>query len=746
MQKYLKYLLFVALLISTEINAQTIRGKVTNTDNQPLSGANVVVMGYTNGVYTNIDGEFVLIPTKSLPVKIIASYTGYKADTILVTDFDKITFKLLKSNSLTDVVVYSQKDGIVLSDNSIQKTEQITQTELKKAACCDLAGCFETQASVQPQTTNVITNAKELRILGLSGVYNQILIDGFPLIQGLSFTYGISSLPGSVVDNIYISKGANSVLQGFESISGQINVETKEPDATDKLFVNAYMNSFFEKHLNTNFAVKNSKWSNLTSVHIVQPAERTDKDKDNFLDLPLLKRYMIGNRWKLNNETDSGLNCQIGIRFFNEQRTGGQTTFNANSDKGSNSVYGQTVQINQPELWCKTSYTFNDKHNLVFFASAYKQNQNSFFGTIKYKADQTNVYSNIQYEYYYGDHNIKTGFSFRSLQLKEDIDFTDTVLKRSYGGLYNRNEKIPGWFAENTLHLLQDKVTWITGIRADNHNQYNWRLTPRTMVKYDMNASTIIRANIGLGWRTVNLFSENINLLVSSRDIIFKEFLQPEKALNYGCNIIKKFGTGNPIFSGHFTVDLYRTIFQNQIFPDYDTDPTKAFIQNFTGRSISNGIQAEVLMKLNKIFECKTGYNYLDVYRIINNIKVALPFNPSHKILTTFSYKPLSNKMHIDFNLHWYGRQRLPDTKNNPREFVRADYSKPYTVFSGQFTYKFKNIEVYTGCENIFNFRQLQPIISWQNPFSPYFDTSSVWGPTRGREIYTGIRFIMKSK
>lgn len=741
-----KYIIIVGLLFPFGISAQTILGEVTNDKKEPLIGASVYWLGITIGVSTGNEGEFEISANGISNKKLIVSYVGHLTDTIEITNQTFVEILLLETQTLNEVVVKAQKGGVIISDLKAIKIEQITQTELRKAACCDLAGCFETQTTVQPQTTNVITNSKELRILGLSGVYNQILIDGFPSIQGLSYTYGISSIPGTLVDNIYVSKGANSVLQGYESISGQINVETKEPDKTDRLLLNVYMNNFLEKHLNVNYAFKKGKWSNLTAFHTVQPANRIDRDYDNFLDLPLLSRYVISNKWKYGNEEDLGWNSKIGFRFLNEQRIGGQTLFDAEKEKGSTSVYGQSVNINQPEIWTKTGYRINDKHNIVLFSSSFHQQQNSFFGTVKYNAQQTNFYGNIQYELSDGINKLTTGVSYRHLNLHENIAFTDTFLLRTYAGSYHRLENIPGLFAENTMRFFSNKLTWIAGVRGDHHNQFGFQFTPRTLLKYDITPKTIIRANVGTGWRTVNLFSENIVLLVSSRNIIFEEQLQSEKALNFGVNLTQKFETKDNNLAGYFSADYYRTDFQNQIFPDYDSDPTKAIIKNFTGTSISNGFQAELYLKIYGRFELKTGYNFLDVYREIGETKQLLPFNPIHKVLTTFSYKPLTNKFHFDVNVHWYGKQRLPNTKSNLTEFQRPDFSHPYTIINAQFTYNFKIFEVYGGCENIFDFRQLQPILSWQNPFSPYFDTSSVWGPTRGREIYAGVRFILNKE
>lgn len=736
-----KHLLILGLWLPFMASAQHISGIVSNNNNEPLVGASVYWLGTTIGVATGDQGEFKISTREVTNRKLIASYVGHASDTIEIIHQTFVKFRLIETKTLGEVMVHERKDGVIISNLKPVKTEQITQTELKKSACCDLAGCFETQTTIQPQTTNVITNSKELRMLGLSGVYNQVLIDGLPMIQGLSYTYGISSIPGTLVENIHVSKGANSVVQGFESISGQIYVETKEPDITDRIFFNAYTNSFMEKHFNAHYAFTKGKWSNLTALHSVQPANKIDGDDDNFLDLPLLTRYMIFNKWKYGNDKEWGWNSSIGIRFLNEQRIGGESHFDAERDLGSTSIYGQSVRMKQPEIMTKTGYRMNDKHNIVLLASAFQQHQNSFFGTAGYDARQTNFYGNIQYELNHKNYDVKTGISYRHLSLNEDITFTDTFLQRTYDGQHQRMENIPGVFTESTMRFLDDKLTWIAGIRADHHNEFGVKVTPRTLLKYDIAPKTILRANVGTGWRTVNLFSEHIGLLASSRDIIFTEQLQPEQAINYGINLTQNFETPNDNLQGYFSIDYYKTNFQNQVFPDFDTDPLKAIIRNFRGKSVSNGFQTDLYFNMYRRFELKTGYKYLDVYQVIGEKRRLLPFNIMHKIMTSVSYKPLSGKFHFDMNVHWNGRQRLPDTRSNPVAYQRPDFSQPFTLVNAQGTYNFGNIEIYAGCENIFDFRQHQPIISWQDPFSPYFDTSSVWGPTRGREMYIGLRF-----
>ena len=430
----------------------------------------------------------------------------------------------------------------------------------------------------------------------------------------------------------------------------------------------------------------------------------------------------------------------LGTKIFNEERAGGQWQFDKTKDIGSSLVYGQLVKFTQGEAYLKSAYRWNENERISVSASGVLHEQNSWFGSVHYQAKQKQVYANAQYEKTWRSaHEFKIGLSLRNLNINEQIGFTDTNLRRSYAGNYLKQEFVPGVFVENIFKWRGDLITLITGLRADHHNVFGWKLTPRAMLKIELSEKTSLRASAGTGWRTVNLFSENIGLLVSSRDIVFKEVLNPEQTFNWGLNIMHKIKAKK--IEGFVTVDFYQTRFGNQFYPDYDAVPTKAIISNFSGLSVSNGFQTDLNVKYRKLWEIKLAYNYLDVYRKTNGVKVLLPFNSKHKVLAAVSYIPKTKKWRIDVNAHWFGVQRLPNTDLNPEEYQQAKQSKPYSTFNLQLSKTWKRLDVYMGCENILDYRQLKPIVSWQNPFSPYFDTSFNWGPTRGREFYLGFRY-----
>lgn len=739
--------LFMLLLLSfsSSIQAQVLKGKLfglVDKEKEILPGA--IVQSIATGVraQVNENGVFELPWADISDKRIVASETGFISDTIDVGDITYLSIVLRPDAKSLKGVTIKDTRAAYISNNAI-KTEVINQRELSKAACCDLAGCFGTQASVQPQTTNVLTNAQELRILGLSGVYNQLLVDGLPMISGAAYTYGVSTYPGTIVQNIYVSKGTNSVLQGFESISGQINLETTAPDKTELLYLNAYANSFGEVHLNANIAGtlgKKKKWHSLLAIHSVQPAQKIDGNKDGYLDLPQLTRYMAFNKWKYGNENQKGYSMQLGLRLVKEKRLGGQMAYNDEKDNGSNIVYGQSVNFTQPEVSFKSLYRFSDKHAIALSLSGFIHNQFSWFGITNYSVQQQSAYANLQHEWqWHRTHAIKYGISYRYQRLNEEIYFEYNQLNRTFNGRYQTNLDVPGAFAENTFRWRDEKIVLITGARLDKHQKWGNYFTPRTMLKYALNNRHTFRASVGSGWRQVNLFSEQINLLAGSRDVIFIEPLRPEVAINWGLSHTYRFELDNT--TGTLSADFYSTHFSNQFFPDYDADPTKIFIYNFSGISRSNGLQMEASLVFYKQLEFRAAYNYLDVYRIQNGHKVLLPFNPRNRAMAAVSYRTKDNKWQADMNAHWFDKMRLPNTAANPVEYRRADFSVPYATLNVQATFRWKRLELYSGCENLFNYRQPNPIISAGNPFGPYFDLSSVWGPTRGRELYLGVRW-----
>ena len=716
-----------------------VNGKILDNQLNPLINATVHWINTNSGTTTDQNGEFQIIRNNIKDNRLIVSFIGFKADTFLVNETQNTILKSLEpSNTLNTVQLKENAAGIYIDKSKALKLETITAKELTKAACCDLAGCFETQISVQAKTTNIIMDAKELSLLGLSGVYNQILIDGIPIVTGLNYTYGVSAIPGSLINKIHISQGLASILQGPQSITGQINIELKENTQKETFFLNLYHNSFGSKQANFDYNYKIGKWKSIISIHSTQPAKQHDHNNDTFLDMPQTTKYSLYNKW-LYGDPNEGLYTITTFRYLNEKRVGGQVNFDPELDKGSNLRYGQVIDFKQPELHNKISYKFNQSHAIKLESGFSYHDQESYYGTTYYTANQFNYNINLAHILNWQSHKLTSGLNFNRIKVNENIYFNDNFNK-TYTGI-PKDEQIPGLFIENTFSWNSDNLQLITGLRADHHNKHGLFVTPRSLVKYNCSENSVIRLSAGSGWKTINLFSEHNHLLASNKNIIINNNLNPERAANYGVNLLQAIYMDN--IEMQIILDFYKTIFSNQIYPDYQDNSSEILIDNFQGTSKSNSIQIEIGLEILETFGIKLAYNYLDVFQLQDDeIKVSLPFNSQHHVLNTLSYHPIKKDWHVDINAHWNGEKQLMNIDHLSQEEQELNKSDPYWMINCQITKEIENInlDIYAGCENILNFRQKDPIISWEDPFGENFSISNVWGPTKGREFYLGIR------
>jgi len=745
----MKKILLMALLLLlgvSKVNAQTSPDKTLNgivygandKGKEPLDGAVIKWINTRKGDVTSPDGKFSISAEGISDRRIIVFYVGYKRDTINAEGKNFVEV-VLQNNFSTQQIVVESKVNSSFIENGNAKTEVITQGELKKAACCDLSGMFGSNTTVEVTVSDILTNTKELKMLGLEGAYTQVLLDNMPIMSGLVTKYGVTSIPGTLVNKITISKGSNSVMQGYESISGIMNVLLKDYNTSDAFLFNGYLNSMLEKQINLNTTAKINNWKTLLAFQTVQEAKRLDENGDGFLDAPLTTRYMFFNKWKYGNTDDDFTNVTIGLKYLDEKRIGGQKNFDYNKDLGSNTIYGQTVNIQNGDAYTRISQEIGADLHLKLYAAGSFFNQESYYGVTKYDAKQRNFYTNATIEIPVGLRSyVRLGTSYKYEKINEDIKFLQPENK-TYAGPYEKLESIAGVFSEASLDFKSLKSSVVGGLRLDYHNKYNLITTPRVMLRYQLSKETTIRATAGTGFRIVNLFSEYSNLLASGRNILVPKELNPEKMINYGIDVLQYFDFGK--VSGNINLDFYRTEFSNKIMPDYTVNPLAVTFMNLSDAA-TNVFQIESTFSIFNNVDFKLAYKYIDQYYYHKGMKMQQPFNSKHRVVSSLHYSPKDNNWNANVSLQWFGVQALPSTKDYPVELQRPSESDPYTIVNGQFTKNFKHFEAYVGVENIFDFRQQNPIVDPAQPFSPYFDTSYIWGPTTGRTFYFGFRLL----
>lgn len=740
--KFLKYLLAIPLVLPTLLSAQmVVKGTVNGTFNgkkEPVPGAGVGWIGTKITALTTSDGSFEIVRPQGAFELYAFSY-GFLGDTIRVPlSQQNVVFNLLPSNEkLNEVVVRDNQSATSILSRDVKYTEFITQRELTKAACCNLSESFETNPAIDASFTDAVTGTRQIRLLGLDGPYTTFTRGNVPVLGGLATVLGLQLIPGSWIESIQLTKGSGSVMNGYESMVGQVNYELRSAASKEKAYVQLYANNGGRFEQSATVSHKFSKKLSTTlMLYGRQQALNMDFNDDGFVDNPQGNMWIVHNTWDL--ATIKGWESQSGVKFATSDLTGGQISAMAND-----SIWKAKLKTNRFEFWNKTGYVFKNAPSRSFgLQLAYNyQEQNSDFGMPNaktYSGLENNFYMNFIFQdiIVNTNHQYKAGFSYKNVAIDE------TYLNQ----FYLRREQVPGVFAEYS-YLPNDKTSIVGGIRADNHNLYGLFFTPRLHIRYAPKLHHTFRFNIGKAYRTPNLFADNVGVMASNRvwniqteDNNLPYFgLKQEESINTGVSYTHDFDLDYR--PGIIRAEYFYTAFQNQLVKDWYQEARTMYFYNLEGRSFAHSAQIQLDYEVIQRLELRLAYRYVDAKTAYKNLGlIEQPFVAKHRTFANIAYET-RKAWKFDGTLNYLGKQKLPSTATNQPENQRPDYSKPFATVNFQLSKTFREkLEAHIGIENAFDYKQDMPIVSANNPFSPDFDAAMIYGPVMGRMIYVGIR------
>lgn len=729
----MKYL-FILFLIYLPFHAFTdeIKGRVYSHEQgnkQPLPGVNIYWEGTNQGTASADDGTF-NITQNSGQHMLVFSFVGYKQQVLHVHGTELIEVIMEPNLELEEVTVIKKDRGTYLSVINPIQTESLSGAELHKAACCNLAESFETNPSVDLSYSDAVTGAKQIRLLGLDGTYSLLQVENMPNLRGLATTFGLTYIPGPWMESIQVSKGAASVLNGYDAIAGQINAELKKPDAFEKLFLNTYHNTDgrMEFNGNTNIRLVGDTLATGIFVHANQLTRKNDHNNDGFLDMPLSRMYNIGNRWKYNNH--EGLMLQAGLFYLQEDRLGGQTGVDWDMDPALSNPYGVNIETKRLEAFLKGGFVApNGKTAVAWLSNFSRHETNSFYGLTDYTGDENRFYASAILTKYMGpleEHTLNAGAS-----LLYD-DFNEIL----YTQRIDRTEKVPGIFAEYT-YKPNNRLTLMTGLRADFHNIFGTFLTPRMHFRYQFADHFTIRTSAGKGYRTANVLSENSYLLANARPLLWTNDAMQEEAWNYGFAFIQNYTLLDRDLV--LNLEFFRTDFKTQLVVDRETSADHIILSPLDGKSYANSLQFDVRWQPIERLDLLLAYRINDIKQTIGGELTDKPLSSDYKGLINLNYTTNLKKWMFDYTIQFNGGGRIPQYPGSP---TAANLRfEPYTIMNAQITKYFRYWSIYTGVENLTDYTQANPITGADNPFGNDFDATNIWGPVMGRKIYIGLRF-----
>jgi len=709
-----------------------ITGTVTDAEsNNPLPGAAVVWAGTTDGTVTDVSGKFSIEALEELPAKLVFSYVGFSPDTVEITSSNqKLSLSLSTSVEMQTVEVTEEREAFSMSAASKLNVESINRAVLRKAACCNLSESFETTASVDVVLNDAVTGTKKIQMLGLEGVYVQKLFEGIPFNRGLGNVLGFDQFPGPWINSIQLTKGVGTVLNGYESMSGQINLNFLPPDGNERVYADVFANQQGRYEGNLVWTKPLSeRWSTAFFAGGHFQNQKVDRNDDGFLDMPTREGIKLMNRWKYFGDY---FRSQFMASYAYEDRTSGQRDFNFNDDFGSESVYGFGMEVNQIDLMAKAGILSKKREDrsVGIHTIFSRTDVDSYFGNNPYLGEQTTGRLNVTLQQKfseYSDHSISTGLHFLYDEYSEA--YRDSA--------FGRIERVPGAFAEYTYE--RPRFTLVAGARYDAHNLYGGQFSPRLHLKYNFRPLTTLRTTLGRGFRSANAFGDQLGLLASSRQVRVLDTPQAEESWNTGVSFLHKF----ELFDRQAVIntDYYYTYFENQLVVDRDFSARQLLFYNLDGESTAHSLQADFQMEPLKGLGMKFSYKYQVVETDYLEGKLQKPLIPEHRALVNLGYTSPDGNWYFDVTANYYGVSRLPDTQKNPENLQLDAESENFLLFNTQVTRTFGNFEIYAGSENLGNFIQADAIVDAENPFGDFFDASMIYAPLNGRTFYAGVRY-----
>jgi outer membrane receptor for ferrienterochelin and colicins len=743
-------IIFVFILCALSLSAQTTIKGIVSSENESLPYATVQIVELKKGIAADENGYYIFenVPLGNYTIQF--SYTGFKTSSKKISLENQAEYTLnctlSESNTLDEIVLTGTLKSVSRLETPVP-VEVYTATFFKKNPTANIFEALQNVNGVRPQLNCNICNTGDIHINGLEGPYTMVTIDGMPIVSGLSTVYGLSGIPNSLIERVEIVKGPASSLYGSEAVGGLINIITKSPERAPKFYTDIFTTSWFETNIDIGTKFKLSKKTNsLLGINYFKYDNPIDNNKDNFTDITLQDRISVFN--KISIERNSGKELSFAGRFFYEDRWGGEMQWNK-SFRGGTEVYGESIYTNRYELLGK--YQLPLIENVTTTFSYTNHNQNSVYGDMFFLAKQEIAFAQMTWDKKIKNHDFLLGTAYRYQFYNDNTTAT----------IQPNKSKITSLFVQDEISF-NEKQSLLLGSRYDYNSIHGSIFTPRIAYKYKPTSSDIFRINAGTGFRIVNLFTEEHAALTGSRDVIITENLNPETSYNVNLNYLKKFQFDN----GTQTVlefSSWYTHFDNQILPDYDTNPNQIIYANLNGYSKTYGITANAEFIFPFGLKTMAGITALESKNKRGGIVSSPILTEKFSATWGITYDIPKWFLSIDYTGNLYGPMRLPLLGDlDPR----GEYSPFWSIQNIQFTYKKINrLEIYGGIKNLLNWtpnknnpfliaRANDPfdkevvfdsngnaLTTPNNPYALTFDPSYVYAPNQGIRGFLGVRF-----
>jgi outer membrane receptor for ferrienterochelin and colicins len=750
----------ISFCLATSVFGQTasVSGKVVSRG-EPVPFANIEVLGTTRGVSANGEGYYRIDGLEEGAYQLRVTAVGYEptVQRIQLTDGQVRTVDLTiveGTGALDEVVVTGTLQEVSKLESAVP-VEVYSKTFFKANPTPSVFESLQNVNGVRPQLNCNVCNTGDIHINGLEGPYTMVLIDGMPIVSGLSTVYGLTGIPQSLIERVEIVKGPASTLYGSEAVGGLVNVITKKPSSGPQTAVDVFATGWGE--INTDVGLKyniGDKAQSLLGVNYFNYQNPIDNNNDGFTDLTLQNRISVFNKISFDRKDDRVFS--IAGRYVYEDRWGGEMDWTSEY-RGGEQIYGESIYTSRWEAFGVYQLPVQEKINFQFSANGHQQN--SVYGNTIYNADQYIGFGQLTWYKNAGAHNLLVGAAYR-------YTYYDDNTPATFSSEEDENAPsvihLPGVFVQDEISLNTTNKL-LLGARYDFNSLHGAILTPRINYKWSTpNKRNVLRISAGNGYRVANVFTEDHAALTGARDVVFDGELDPETSWNANVNFGKQIYSSSGTFIG-LDASAFYTYFTNRILPDYETDPNKIIYSNLEGSSVSQGVSLNLDIAWASGLKLLAGVTLMDVSVEENGERFRQLLTESVQGVWSAGYTFTGIGLTIDYTGNVYGPMRLPLLGELDD---RPEYSPWFSIQNIQLTKTLgKQWELYGGVKNLLDFTPAANSIA--RPFDPFdenvvfgndgqvvptpdnpnaltFDPSYVYAANQGIRGFLGFRYVLQ--
>lgn len=655
--------------------------------------------------------------------------------------------------------------------DDLVKTESISEKAIERSGATNINEALDKNPGMAVQVECSICNVRNVLLNNLPGRYTTLMIDGVPIFSSVSSAYGLDSVSVYGLERIDVARGAGASLIAPEALSGTVNIVTKRPTQNENR-VRSQLGQYGSRQADA-YLAKTLQGGALTATLNYNTHDSVDADGDGVSEYTGYERQLGGLGFFVDDL--GGFKVKGRLDVVNEKRGGGalgtdygaiQASNTGNPFNWSKGVkaspdaggwinpsdgsllpyndgrggFSEIIFTDRVQFLSTAEKRFGDsKLRLAVGAASHKQD--SFYELATYAGQQNQYYAEASWQMPVGDWAVTAGANYRFEDLRSQ---GSTASGSTVTGIDDYTYRVPAVFVQAYRAFFNEALEVNGSIRHDQHNIFGGITSPRLNALYHHTPQVSSRVSLGTGFRApTSFFEQDHGILDTIR--IDRQIKDPEVSTNLSYAL--SYASDRLAVTSSFN---YNSIKNFAILNPGGTDPVTGdpitLFTSATERVTVQGLDVNLSYQLTPALTLMAAAEAFDYRFPAGTLLFA---RPKAKAYLGFDYE--KGGWDLSAKLVWTGPMDLrkfhDDGTGQQNRFnldgsLKRDTSPDFVTLDVRGEYAFsERLSLYAGIDNALDYKQSdkESFLFVDGDGAP--DVVHLWGPSRGRYVYAGVKF-----